>query len=121
MVSELFEREKRRERRILHNRKKIFGTTERPRISVFVSGKHFYAQVVDDTKGNTIVSASTLEFKDKIKKTWNIEAAKEVAKILAQRMIQKGIKKAVFDRRFRKYHGKLKAFADTLREGGVDF
>lgn len=121
MVSEFFERENRKRRRILHNRRKIFGTPERPRLSVFVSCKHFYAQLIDDTKGYTLCSASTLEIKDKIKKTWDINAAKEVGKILAQRALEKGIKKVVFDRRFRKYHGKIKAFADTVREGGIIF
>lgn len=121
MVSELLERDKRRRRRVLHNRRKIFGTSEKPRLCVFVSGKHFYAQAIDDTKGHTICAASTLELKDKIKKTWNTEAAKEVGKIFAQRLIAKGINKVVFDRRFRKYHGKIKSFADAVREGGVIF
>lgn len=120
MVSEMVERDIRRRRRILHNRKKIRGTPERPRLCVFVSNKHFYAQIIDDTKGYTICAASTLELKDRLKKTWNIEAAVEVGKLISQRVLEKGIKKVSLDRRFRRYHGKIKAFADALREGGVE-
>jgi large subunit ribosomal protein L18 len=121
MVSEKKEREIRRERRILRVRKKVFGTPERPRLCVFRSNKHFYAQIIDDTKGYTICSASTLELKDKIKKTWSQEAAKEVGKLIAQKALEKGIKKVVFDRRFYKYHGKVKACAEGAREGGLEF
>lgn len=121
MVSEKKEREIRRERRVLRVRKKILGTPERPRLCVFRSNKHFYAQIIDDTKGYTICSASTLELKDKIKKTWSQEAAKEVGKLIAQKALEKGIKKVVFDRRFYKYHGKVKACAEGAREGGLEF
>lgn len=120
MVSEFFEAQKRRRRRVLHNRKKIFGTPERPRLCVFVSNKHFYAQVIDDTKGHTLCAASTLELKH-LKKTWNKEAAREVGKVLAKKALEKGIKKVVFDRRFYRYHGKVKEFAEAVREGGIEF
>lgn len=121
MVSEKKEREIRRGRRVFRVRKKVFGTPERPRLCVFRSNKHFYAQIIDDTKGYTICSASTLELKDKIKKTWSQEAAKEVGKLIAQKALEKGIKKVVFDRRFYKYHGKVKACAEGAREGGLEF
>jgi len=120
MTSERKERELRRERRIKRVRKKVFGTPERPRLCVFRSNKHFYAQVVDDTTGRTLCSASTLELKN-LKKTWNVSAAYEVGKLIAKKCLEKGIKKVVFDRRFYKYHGKVKACAEGAREGGLEF
>ncbi len=121
MISEIKQRELRRERIIKRVRKKIFGTPERPRLCVFRSNKHFYAQIIDDTKGITLCSASTIELKDKLKKTWNIDAAKEVGKLIAQKAKEKGINKVAFDRRFYRYHGKVKAFCESAREGGLQF
>jgi large subunit ribosomal protein L18 len=121
MVSERKERDIRRLRRVKRVRKKIFGTPERPRLCVFRSKKHFYAQIIDDTKGHTLCAASTLELRDKIKRTWSQDAAREVGKLIAQRALEKGIKKVVLDRRFYKYHGKVKAFAESAREGGLEF
>ncbi|KAF2960419.1 MULTISPECIES: 50S ribosomal protein L18 [unclassified Thermotoga] len=110
----------RRHRRV---RKKVFGTPERPRLCVFRSNKHIYAQIIDDTIGHTLVSASTLdpELREKLQKTWNIEAAKEVGLLLGKRALEKGIKKVVFDRGGYKYHGRVKALADGAREAGLEF
>ena len=121
MTSERKEREIRRLRRIKRVKKKVRGTPERPRLCVFRSNKHFYAQIIDDTKGHTLCSASTLELKDKLQKTWNVEAAREVGRLIAKKALEKGIKKVVFDRRFYKYHGKVKACAEGAREGGLEF
>jgi large subunit ribosomal protein L18 len=104
-------------------RKKISGTPERPRLAVFRSEKHMYAQIIDDIKGVTLVAASTTEkaMKEKLKKTWNVEAAKEVGKLIAERALAKGIKEVVFDRGGFKYHGRVKALADAAREAGLKF
>lgn len=122
----MIKREDRRQLRLVRHkriRKKIFGTSERPRLSVFRSEKHIYAQIIDDTKGITLVSASTAEkaLKENLKKTWNIEAAKEVGKLIAERALAKGIKDVVFDRGGFKYHGRVKALADSAREAGLKF
>ncbi len=104
-------------------RKKIFGTPERPRLAVFKSEKHIYAQIIDDTTARTLVAASTVEkdIKERVKKTWNIEAAKEIGKVIAQRALEKGYKNVVFDRGGHKYHGRIKALADAAREAGLEF
>ena len=114
------ERRLRRHKRI---RKKVFGTPERPRLCVFRSNKHIYAQIIDDTIGHTLVSASTLdpELREKLQKTWNKEAAREVGKLIARRALEKGIKKVVFDRGGYKYHGRVKELAEGAREGGLVF
>lgn len=102
---------------------KINGTTEKPRLSVFKSGKHIYAQVIDDTKGQTIVAASTLEKEigAKVENTSNIEAAKTVGEILGKRAVEMGVQEVVFDRGGFVYHGKIKALADAAREAGLNF
>lgn len=114
------ERRLRRHKRV---RKKVFGTPERPRLCVFRSNKHIYAQIIDDTIGHTLVSASTLdpELREKLQKTWNKEAAREVGKLIAKRALEKGIKKVVFDRGGYKYHGRVKELAEGAREGGLVF
>jgi len=101
----------------------VFGTPERPRLCVFRSNKHIYAQIIDDTIGHTLVSASTLdpELREKLQKTWNVEAAKEVGLLIGKRALEKGIKKVVFDRGGYKYHGRVKALADGAREAGLEF
>jgi large subunit ribosomal protein L18 len=100
-------------------RKKIEGTTVRPRLSVFRSNKSIYAQVIDDSNGRTLVSASSVEVvKDK---TLNVEIAKEVGKTLAKKAIESGIQHVVFDRNGYLYHGRVKAFAEGAREGGLQF
>ncbi len=98
-------------------RKKLSGTADRPRITVFKSNKYMYAQIVDDATGTTLVSASSLEIaKDK---NTNVEISKEVGKSLAEKALAKGIKVTVFDRSGYLYHGKVKALADGAREGGL--
>lgn len=103
-------------------RKKINGTAETPRIAVYRSNKQIYVQVVDDLKGETILSASSKEkdiaAQSGIKK---IEQAKLVGKLLASRCKEKGIEKVVFDRSGYKYHGRVKSLADAAREGGLKF
>lgn len=104
-------------------RKKVSGTTERPRLSVFRSLNHIYAQIIDDTTGTTLVSASTLDpaLKGKIKFGGNKEAAKEVGKLIATKASEKGIKRVVFDRGGYIYHGRVKELADAAREAGLEF
>jgi len=110
-------------KRHLRIRKTIIGSKERPRLNVFRSNKHIYAQLIDDIKGHTIVSASTLdsEIKEQISNGGNIEAAIKVGEIVAKRAIEKGIKKVVFDRGGYLYHGRIKALADSARENGLEF
>lgn len=97
------------------------GTPERPRLSLFKSAKHLYAQVIDDNKGSTLVSASTLDAEVKTKKRATMKTAKELGELLAKRALQKGLKQILFDRGGHRYHGKLKAFADAAREKGLQF
>ena len=101
-------------------RRKVQGTSERPRLAVFRSVAHIYAQVIDDSKGQTIISASSVE---KASKTngGNVAAAKLIGKAIAQRAQEKGIKKVVFDRGGYQYHGRVKALADAAREAGLEF
>jgi large subunit ribosomal protein L18 len=100
-------------------REKLSGTEARPRLNVYRSLNHIYAQVVDDSKGVTIASSSTLAAK--INAGGNIAAAKEVGKLVAEQAIAKGVKKVVFDRGWYLYHGRIKALADAAREAGLDF
>ena len=95
----------------------------RPRLSVFRSSKQIYAQVIDDVRGHTVASASTLEadLKGKLKTGATVEAAKEVGKLVAERAVQAGVKQVIFDRSGYLYHGRVKALADAAREGGLDF
>ena len=95
----------------------------RPRLSVFRSSKQIYAQVIDDDRGVTVVSASTIEkdLRGKLKTGATVEAAKEVGKLLAERATAAGVKQVIFDRSGYLYHGRVKALADAAREGGLDF
>jgi large subunit ribosomal protein L18 len=93
----------------------------RPRLSVHRSSKHIYAQVIDDVKGVTVASASSLEKDQRAKTGANVEAAKTVGKLVAQRAIEKGVKEVVFDRGAYLYHGRIKALGDAAREGGLKF
>ena len=113
----------RRERIKLRLRKRISGTTARPRLSVFRSVTHIYAQVIDDRKGETLVSASSVEkdMRGGLKTGADIEAAKVVGKLLAERAASKGITDLVFDRGSYRFHGRVKALADAAREGGLKF
>ena len=110
-------------RRRKHVRKHIFGTSERPRLNVFRSLKHIYAQVIDDTQGYTLVSASTVdpEVRGQVAGLKKVEQAQIVGKVLASRALEKGVTKVVFDRGGFKYHGRVKALAEAAREGGLDF
>lgn len=95
----------------------------RPRLSVYRSGRHIYAQIIDDIKGVTVASASTMDtdLRDKLKKGTDVKAAAEVGKLVAQRAKKAGASKVVFDRGRYKYHGRVKAVADGAREGGLEF
>jgi large subunit ribosomal protein L18 len=100
-------------------RQKLSGTAERPRLNVYRSLNHIYAQVIDDQKGETLVSASSLSLK--IKTGGNVAAAKETGKAVAELAVKQGVKKVVFDRGGYLYHGRIKALADAAREAGLDF
>ncbi|MBO8126508.1 MAG: 50S ribosomal protein L18 [Firmicutes bacterium] len=118
-----FDRKKARARRHLRVRKKVFGTPERPRLSVFRSLNHIYAQIIDDTTGNTLVAASSLDrdLRGQLKTGGNIEAARAVGKLVAEKAKEKGISKVVFDRGGNLYHGRVKALAESAREAGLEF
>ena len=104
-------------------RNRFSGTAERPRLAVFRSNNHMYAQIIDDTVGNTLVSASTLEkeIKAELEKTNNVDAAAYLGTVIAKRAIEKGIKEVVFDRGGFIYQGKVAALADAAREAGLKF
>ena len=104
-------------------RNRFAGTAERPRLAVFRSNNHMYAQIIDDTVGKTLVSASTNEpeAKKALEKTNNVEAAAYVGKVIAERAIEKGIKEVVYDRGGFIYQGKVQALADAAREAGLEF
>ena len=116
MTKNLFDRRKKRTRfRLVKN------AGGRPRLSVFRSGRHIYAQVIDDKEGATVAVASTNEKEAKVAKSWNVAAAAAVGKKIAERAIAKGVKQVVFDRGGYIYHGRVKALADAAREGGLEF
>lgn len=112
-----------RKKRHLRIRNKISGTAQKPRLTVFRSNNHIYAQIIDDTVGNTLVAASTMEpaIKSKLSKTSDVEAAKVVGTEVANKALQKGINKVVFDRSGYIYQGKVKALAEAAREAGLQF
>jgi large subunit ribosomal protein L18 len=112
-----------RERRKLRIRTKISGSAERPRLTVFRSARHIYAQVVDDTAGKTLASASTLsrDLKSTLTEDDKTAAAKKVGALLAKMCLEKKIDKVVFDRNGYLYHGRIKALADAAREAGLKF
>lgn len=101
-------------------RGRVAGTQERPRLAIFRSLNHIYAQIIDDQQGNTIVSAASIE-KDLRGKGGNVEGAKAIGKAVAERAKEKGIKQVVFDRGGYQYHGRVKALADAAREAGLEF
>ena len=107
-------------RRVRNN---LAGTAERPRLAVFRSNNHMYAQIIDDTVGNTLVAASTLDkdVKDAVEKTNNVDAAAQVGTVIAKKALDKGITTVVFDRGGFIYQGKIKALADAAREAGLTF
>jgi large subunit ribosomal protein L18 len=122
-MSQNNKREEARLKRKVRIRKNIFGTEERPRLSVFRSAKHIYAQLVIDSTGSTIVAASTLspEIKDAIADVEKSDAAKKVGELIGRKALEKNIKKVVFDRNGFLYHGRIKALAEGARESGLDF
>ena len=104
-------------------RNRFAGTAERPRLAVFRSNNHMYAQIIDDSVGNTLVSASTLqkEVKAELEKTNDVDAAAYLGKVIAERALEKGIQEVVFDRGGFIYQGKVKALAEAAREAGLEF
>ena len=109
----------RRGRRKTGIRKRIFGTPERPRLTVFRSSRHMYAQIIDDLAGRTLASASSVD--QKLEKGCTTEAASQVGKALAEKAKSAGVTQATFDRNGFKYHGRVQALADAAREGGLQF
>ncbi|HQA47752.1 MAG TPA: 50S ribosomal protein L18 [Bacillota bacterium] len=122
MFKKMIRNEARQKRhRVVRN--KIHGSAERPRLNVYRSLNHIYAQLIDDDAGVTLLAASTLdkEIRAEVEKSCNLDAAKVVGKVIARRALEKGIKDVVFDRGGYKYHGKVKALADAARETGLNF
>jgi large subunit ribosomal protein L18 len=112
----------RRRRRIkLSIRKKIKGTSERPRLSVFRSNTHIYAQLIDDVNGHTFVSVTSLNSSDDFKGSSKMEIAKKIGLKIAEKAVENNFKKVVFDRNGYLYHGRVRAFAEGAREGGLEF
>ena len=111
------------ERRRFRVRKNVFGTTERPRLSVFRSDKHIYAQLIDDLAGKTLIAISSAkgDVRGDMKNGGNVAAAKKVGAAIAARAKELGVTKVAFDRGGRMYHGRVKALADAAREGGLKF
>jgi large subunit ribosomal protein L18 len=104
-------------------RKKVRGTPERPRLTVYKSLKHIYAQIIDDSTGQTLVAASTMgrDTREGLSKTGNVEAAKSIGLAIGRKALARDITKVVFDRNGYPYHGKLKALAEAAREAGLQF
>ncbi|WP_041725765.1 50S ribosomal protein L18 [Caldicellulosiruptor acetigenus] len=122
----MYKKVNRNEKRLIRHkriRKKVFGTSERPRLCVYKSLKYIYAQIIDDEKGHTLVAASSLEpeIKSRLLSTKSIEAAEYVGKVIAERAKEKGITKVVFDRGGYPYHGRVKALAEAARQAGLEF
>jgi large subunit ribosomal protein L18 len=115
--------QKARKRRHLRVRKRVLGTTQRPRLNVFRSDKHIYAQVIDDLAGHTLAAASDIDtdLRPQTDGTTKSDRAKMVGQLIAQRALDAGIKQVVFDRGGFRYHGRVKALADAAREAGLDF
>jgi large subunit ribosomal protein L18 len=119
-------KEDRRDRIKFRLRKRIVGSAERPRLTVFRSGAHMYVQAVDDAAGQTLAAASTVEPAAKAKATGklrggNVAGAELVGQVIAERLIAKGLKRAVFDRNGFLYHGRIKAVAEAARKAGLEF
>jgi len=112
-----------RHRRQLRVRSRIYGTTERPRLSVFRSLKHIYAQIIDDSSGKTLIAASTIDpdVRSQVKSGGNRQAAEVVGQVLGSRAQSQGICRVAFDRRHYKYHGRVQALADAARKAGLQF
>ncbi|WP_040203257.1 50S ribosomal protein L18 [Neobacillus jeddahensis] len=110
-----------RKKRHARVRAKLSGTSARPRLNVFRSNKHIYAQLIDDMNGVTLASASTIEKDFGLESTSNLEAAQKVGELVAKRAVEKGISSVVFDRGGYLYHGRVQALADAARENGLQF
>lgn len=110
-----------RKKRHARVRAKLTGTAARPRLNVFRSNKHIYAQLIDDANGVTLASASTLDKEISLDATSNVEAAKKVGELVAKRAVEKGVSEVVFDRGGYLYHGRIQALADAARENGLQF
>jgi large subunit ribosomal protein L18 len=123
MINELMKRNVKRRRRVLRVRKQVRGTAEKPRLSVFKSNKHIFAQLIDDDKGMTLASAGTImkQFREKKLEKRSKEAARQVGLQIAEVAKQKNILNVVFDRGFNKYHGLLAEVANAARETGLQF
>jgi large subunit ribosomal protein L18 len=119
-MKRIIDKDARRLRIHVRIRNRVAGTAERPRLAVFRSLKHIYAQLIDDRAGRTIVSASTSE-KNATANGGDLGGAKEIGKLVAERAIANGVKKVVFDRGGFLYHGRIKALADAAREAGLEF
>jgi large subunit ribosomal protein L18 len=121
-MAKIFSSAARRERHA-QIRKKISGTASRPRLCIFRSLNHIYAQIIDDSTGRTLVSASTLDLivRDKVKQILKTQKAELVGSLIAQRAISKGIKQVVFDRGGYQYHGRVRALAEAARQAGLEF
>ena len=117
------DKQKRLERRKFGIRKSLFGSPDRPRLSVYRSDKHIYAQLIDDYAGRTLASASSTgtDVRGDLRNGGNVEAAKRVGRAIAERAKAAGVTKVAFDRGGRMYHGRIKALADAAREGGLQF
>lgn len=117
----MFNKQLMRQKRHKRVRAKIQGTKKIPRLCVFRSNKHIYAQLIDDTSGKTIVSASDIKLKGKKKLKGKTQVAHEIGKLIAKNALEKNIEKIIFDRAGYKYHGRIKAIADGARESGLKF
>ncbi|TYR78536.1 50S ribosomal protein L18 [Priestia megaterium] len=120
MITKL-DKNKVRKKRHARVRAKLSGTATRPRLNVYRSNQHIYAQVIDDLNSVTIASASTLDKELSLEGTGNVEAATKVGELVAKRAVEKGVKEVVFDRGGYLYHGRVKALADAAREAGLQF
>jgi large subunit ribosomal protein L18 len=110
-----------RKKRHARVRSRLSGTEARPRLNVFRSNKHIYAQLIDDVNGVTLASASTLDKDVSVESSSNVDAAVKVGELVAKRAVEKGIKSVVFDRGGYLYHGRIQALADAARENGLEF
>lgn len=110
-----------RKKRHAHVRRRVFGTAERPRLNVFRSSKHIYAQLIDDVNSVTVAASSSVDKELDLKNGSNVEAAEQVGALIAKRAVEKGCTAVVFDRGGYLYHGRVKALADAARENGLQF
>lgn len=120
-MRKLIDRDARRRRIHVRIRKRLAGSGERPRLAVFRSLNHIYAQIIDDRAGTTIVAAASTQETAGVKSGGNVAGAKAIGKLIAERALEKGVKSVVFDRGGFLFHGRIKALADAAREAGLEF